>query len=196
VIKLSASTIATGISVDVVAIELIQIDIHCPAAAGATRGFGSVIAYVRSDHGVAPKHYSSAAEAIRYRPFDSGVQANDGVVFEKQKFRRPPVCRCSPTPVTPCPSVPARTIRVNPFVHPVTEQDLVMIDDADNRVYDGVAIQIVPFAIVPPKLAAVGVASVNPNDAIWCTLNLHSAAIMKLYPCDSREISCDKTDAE
>ena len=71
-----------------------------------------------------------------------------------------------------------------------------MIDDPDNRVYDGIAIQVVPFAIVPPKLAAVSVASVNANDAIWCALNLHSTAITKLYPCDSGEISCEKTDAQ
>ena len=42
-----------------------------------------------------------------------------------------------------------------------------MIDDTDNCVRDGVAIQIVPFAIVPPKLAAVSIASVNPNNATW-----------------------------
>jgi hypothetical protein len=71
-----------------------------------------------------------------------------------------------------------------------------MIDDPDNRVYDRVPIQVVPFAIVPPKLAAVSIASVNANDAIWCTLNLHSAAITKLYSCDSGEISCHKTNAE
>ena len=41
-----------------------------------------------------------------------------------------------------------------------------MIDDPDNCVHDGNAIQIVPFAIVPPKLAAVSIASVNPNNAI------------------------------
>ena len=82
-IKLSASTIATGIPVNVVATELIQIDIHRPAATGAARRFGSVISNVRSDHGVVPKHHPSAAEAIRDRPFDSGVRTNDGVVLEK-----------------------------------------------------------------------------------------------------------------
>ena len=71
-----------------------------------------------------------------------------------------------------------------------------MIDDPHNRVHDGIAIQIVPFAIVPPKLAAVSVASVNPNDATWRALNLHSTAIPKLYPCDSSEIPCDEADAQ
>ena len=47
-----------------------------------------------------------------------------------------------------------------------------MIDDPDNCVHDGNAIQIVPFAIVPPKLAAVSIASVNPNNATWSTLKL------------------------
>jgi hypothetical protein len=93
-------------------------------------------------------------------------------------------------------SIPPRTIRINPFVHPVAEKDLVMIDDPDNCVHDSVAIQVVPFAIVPPKLAAVSIASVNANDATWRTLSLHPAAITKLYPRDSGEISCDKPDAE